>query len=333
MTSSNPRNKLPFYDGKLDCEPVQARTTTYAAGTTRKYTLVHVLAQRKRDENMVQRYIVLLVQAQASGQDLTEEEIAFLADPGLPDIQTSQTVITYNAAYQADDLDAYDSDCDELNLAKIALMANLSRKGSDALTKVHNQDNLNYDIFNQSEQIMTSSEQSNDVSQTETDITRSDEIPKRTGTMCLNIYEVIRRLGLVLDPMIQPEPERDPTQGYPLVSVEVLSHGPSDAKHKPLPATQSQKDFVSKLTEIHSFLLNKGFITSAGNPVKKILLKLNLSDHRLIKMVVEVPDSSWLTRSIATCSYPTDKHKDIMKAQKSQSQGANVSDGKEIVLG
>ncbi|GJU45084.1 hypothetical protein Tco_1202350 [Tanacetum coccineum] len=34
----------------------------------------------------------------------------------------------------------------------------------------------------------------------------------------------------------------------------------------------------------------------AGNPVKKILLKLNLSDHRSIlkdlKMVVEVPDSS-----------------------------------------
>ncbi|GJT46948.1 putative ribonuclease H-like domain-containing protein [Tanacetum coccineum] len=41
-------------------------------------------------------------------------------------------------------------------------MANLSRNGSDALTEVHNQDNLNYDLFNQSEQIMTSSEQSND---------------------------------------------------------------------------------------------------------------------------------------------------------------------------
>ncbi|GKB44034.1 reverse transcriptase domain-containing protein [Tanacetum coccineum] len=27
---------------------------------------------------------------------------------------------------------------------------------------------------------------------------------------------------------------------------------------------------------------------------------------RLCKMVVEVPDSSWLTRSITTCSYPTD---------------------------
>nr|GEU53999.1 retrovirus-related Pol polyprotein from transposon TNT 1-94 [Tanacetum cinerariifolium] len=35
-------------------------------------------------------------------------------------------VITNNAAYQTDDLDAYDSDCDEINSAKIALMANLS---------------------------------------------------------------------------------------------------------------------------------------------------------------------------------------------------------------
>ncbi|GJT23180.1 hypothetical protein Tco_0893117 [Tanacetum coccineum] len=94
------------------------------------------------------------------------------------------------------------------------------------------------------------------------------------------------------------------------------SHGPSDAMHNPLPATQSQKDFVSKLTEIHSFLLTfslrnirvnlftmkmeillestsnklmvERFNTSAGNPVKKILLKLNLSDHRLCKMVVEM---------------------------------------------
>ncbi|GJR90886.1 hypothetical protein Tco_0214897 [Tanacetum coccineum] len=34
-------------------------------------------------------------------------------------------------------------------------------------------------------------------------------------------------------------------------------------------------------------LMVERFNTSAGNPVKKILLKLNLSDHRLCKMVVE----------------------------------------------
>ncbi|GKC29195.1 hypothetical protein Tco_1036489 [Tanacetum coccineum] len=119
---------------------------------------------------------VLLVQAQASGQVLTKEEIAFLADPGLPDTQTSQTVITHNAAYQADDLDAYDSDCDELNSVQIAPHANLSRNGSNALTEVHNSDNLTYDLINQSEQIMTSSEQSNDVNQTETEITSDSNI-------------------------------------------------------------------------------------------------------------------------------------------------------------
>ncbi|GJR46993.1 retrovirus-related pol polyprotein from transposon TNT 1-94 [Tanacetum coccineum] len=200
-TSSNPRQQATIYDGKVTVQPVQGRQTTYAAGTTRKYTPGasgsntgkqrtvicynckgegHIAKQctkpkRKRDETWFNDK-VLLVQAQASGQVLTEEEIAFLADPGLPDTQTSQTVITHNAAYQADDLDAYDSDCDELNSAKIALMANLSRNGSDALTEVHNPDNLAYDLINQSEQIMTSSEQSNDVNQTETEITSDSNI-------------------------------------------------------------------------------------------------------------------------------------------------------------
>nr|GEV50840.1 retrotransposon protein, putative, unclassified [Tanacetum cinerariifolium] len=49
------------------------------------------------------------------------------------------TVITYNAAYQADDLDAYDSDCAKLNTAKVALMANLYNYGSDALAKYVNE--------------------------------------------------------------------------------------------------------------------------------------------------------------------------------------------------
>nr|GFB92122.1 hypothetical protein [Tanacetum cinerariifolium] len=36
---------------------------------------------------------------------------------------------------KADDLDAYDSDCDELNSAKVALMENLSHYGSDTLAE------------------------------------------------------------------------------------------------------------------------------------------------------------------------------------------------------
>ncbi|GJV47711.1 hypothetical protein Tco_1437923 [Tanacetum coccineum] len=56
------------------------------------------------------------------------------------------------------------------------------------------------------------------------------------------------------------------------------SHGPSDAMHNPLPATQSRKDFVSK--SHGDTLISIDFLTPTGNPVKKILLKLNLSDHR-----------------------------------------------------
>ncbi|GJT09704.1 retrovirus-related pol polyprotein from transposon TNT 1-94 [Tanacetum coccineum] len=82
-----------------------------------------------------------------------------MADPGSAEGQATQTVITYNTAYQADDLDAYDSDCDELNTAKVALMVNLSHYGSDALTEVQNQDNMDKNMINQAVQTMPSSEQ------------------------------------------------------------------------------------------------------------------------------------------------------------------------------
>nr|GEW43940.1 hypothetical protein [Tanacetum cinerariifolium] len=78
---------------------------------------------------------VLLVQAQANGQVLQEEELDFLADLGMAESSTNQSVNSTNVAYQADGLDAYDSDCDELNSAKVALMANLSHYGSDNLAE------------------------------------------------------------------------------------------------------------------------------------------------------------------------------------------------------
>nr|GFA13863.1 hypothetical protein [Tanacetum cinerariifolium] len=77
----------------------------------------------------------LLVQAQANGQVLQEEELEFLANPGTTDSSSNPTVITNNADYQADDLDAYDSYCDEINSTKIGLMENLSHYGPDNLAE------------------------------------------------------------------------------------------------------------------------------------------------------------------------------------------------------
>ncbi|GKB30993.1 hypothetical protein Tco_0870394 [Tanacetum coccineum] len=103
--SSNPRQQATIYDGKVTVQPVQRRQTTYAAGSTRTYTpgASGSNSGKQRTDK------VLLVQAQASGQILHEEELAFLADPGILDTPATQTVITHNAAYQADDLD-YGSD-------------------------------------------------------------------------------------------------------------------------------------------------------------------------------------------------------------------------------
>nr|GEX58059.1 hypothetical protein [Tanacetum cinerariifolium] len=58
----------------------------------------------------------------------------------------------------ADDLDTYDSDCDEFNTAKVALMANLSHYGLDALAEVHNPDNVDTNMINLAMQAMPSYE-------------------------------------------------------------------------------------------------------------------------------------------------------------------------------
>nr|GFC26996.1 hypothetical protein [Tanacetum cinerariifolium] len=72
---------------------------------------------------------------QATINNGREEELEFLANPGTAESSSNRTVVTNNAAYQTDDLDAYDLDCNEINSAKIALMANLSHYGSDNLAE------------------------------------------------------------------------------------------------------------------------------------------------------------------------------------------------------
>nr|GEY13528.1 hypothetical protein [Tanacetum cinerariifolium] len=90
--------------------------------------------KRKRDDAWFKDK-VLLVQAQENRQILHEEELEYLADPGIAKAQTTQYVITNNAAYQDGDLDAYDFDCDEINFAKISLIVNLSHYGFDNLAE------------------------------------------------------------------------------------------------------------------------------------------------------------------------------------------------------
>ncbi|GKB09317.1 integrase, catalytic region, zinc finger, CCHC-type containing protein [Tanacetum coccineum] len=199
--SLNPRQQATINDGKITLQPVQGRQISFASGTSRTYTpgasgsnsgkqrtvicynckgeghmsKKCTKPKRKRDDSWFKDK-VLLVQAQASGQILHEEELAFLTDPGILEGQATQTVITHNVVYQADDLDAYDFDCDELNTTKVAFMANLSHYGSDALAEVYNHDNVNNNMLNQVVQATPSFEQSNVGNHSKTEITSDSNI-------------------------------------------------------------------------------------------------------------------------------------------------------------
>ncbi|GJV41798.1 retrovirus-related pol polyprotein from transposon TNT 1-94, partial [Tanacetum coccineum] len=130
--------------------------------------------KRKRDATWFKDK-VLLVEAQENGKVLNEE-LEFLANPGIAEGLVTQTVTTNNVAYQADDLDAYDSDCDDITTAKVALMANLSCYGSDVLSEVPHSDNIHNDMLNQSVQEMSYSEQTYLVNYLKNEITSDSNI-------------------------------------------------------------------------------------------------------------------------------------------------------------
>ncbi|GJX39543.1 hypothetical protein Tco_0252846 [Tanacetum coccineum] len=101
----------------------------------------------------------MLAEAHEVGQILDEEQLAFLVDPGIPASQ-AQTVIPHNAAFKTEDLDTYDSDCDDLSTAQAVLMANISNYGSDVISEVPNSETYLNDMDNQSMHALQDFEQS-----------------------------------------------------------------------------------------------------------------------------------------------------------------------------
>ncbi|GJX45665.1 retrovirus-related pol polyprotein from transposon TNT 1-94 [Tanacetum coccineum] len=103
-TSSNPRNQATIQDGNRGIATTS--NGNVAAGQPR---------------------VVKCYNCQGEGHMiLIEEQLAFLVDPGISKAPVAQQTIPQNSAFQTDDLDAYDSDCDDLSSAKTVLMANLS---------------------------------------------------------------------------------------------------------------------------------------------------------------------------------------------------------------
>ncbi|GJT02896.1 hypothetical protein Tco_0824065 [Tanacetum coccineum] len=121
---------------------------------------------------------MLLSKALESGAYLDPEQLAFLADNGDTIVlaQASKEILT-SSAFQTDDLDAFDSDCDDVSSAKAVLMANLSSYDSDVLLEVPFHDtNIENDMSYQSVQETQCSEQPFVDNDTEIDITSDSNI-------------------------------------------------------------------------------------------------------------------------------------------------------------
>nr|GEV64957.1 hypothetical protein [Tanacetum cinerariifolium] len=116
--------------------------------------------QPKRLRNFVWfKEKLMLVEAQEAGQILDEEQFAFIADPGIAEVHVAQQTIPQNSALKTKDFDAYDSDCNDILLAKAVLMANLSSYDSDVLFDVPYSDTYLNDMINQVVKEMTYSKQ------------------------------------------------------------------------------------------------------------------------------------------------------------------------------
>nr|GEY27123.1 DNA-directed DNA polymerase [Tanacetum cinerariifolium] len=93
--------------------------------------------QPKRPRNVAwYKDKAMLAEAHEAGQVLDEEQLVFLADLGVPGGQVVQTIIPNNAAFQTEDLDTYDSNCDDVLNAKSVLMANISNYGSNVILEI-----------------------------------------------------------------------------------------------------------------------------------------------------------------------------------------------------
>ncbi|GJS67232.1 integrase, catalytic region, zinc finger, CCHC-type containing protein [Tanacetum coccineum] len=130
--SSNPRQQATIYNGRVTLQPIHGRQTSLAVGTSWTYT------PGTSESNSGKQRTVICYNCKGEGhmskqctKPKRKWDDSWFKDKVL--LVQAQTVITHNAAYQTDYLDAYDSDCVELNTAKVALMANLSHYGLDAL--------------------------------------------------------------------------------------------------------------------------------------------------------------------------------------------------------
>nr|GEU28620.1 hypothetical protein [Tanacetum cinerariifolium] len=176
-TSSNPRQEVTINKGRVTIQPIQGRQNSMIAGSSRPYASGSSGASGK------QRVIMCY---NCKGEGHMSKQC----------IKPKRKRDAEWFKNKVDDLDAYDSDCDELNYVKIALMANLSHYGSDNLAEVNNQVNMTNHLIHREMQVPSTSEQSTILNQSDTEITSDSNIISYSQYMNESQYNTVQNSSL-----------------------------------------------------------------------------------------------------------------------------------------
>ncbi|GJY51972.1 retrovirus-related pol polyprotein from transposon TNT 1-94 [Tanacetum coccineum] len=144
-TSSNLRNQETIQDGRVTVQTIQGRQAQscltkaiHCYNCQKEGHTARQCTKPKRHRNLAWfKEKAMLAEALKSGVILDEEHMAFLADNGdtVTTGQESQGIPT-PAIFQTNDMDAFDSDCDEAPYVSVVLMAKLSAYDLDVLSDV-----------------------------------------------------------------------------------------------------------------------------------------------------------------------------------------------------
>ncbi|GJV27184.1 integrase, catalytic region, zinc finger, CCHC-type containing protein [Tanacetum coccineum] len=243
-TSSNPRNQATIQDGRVIVLQVQGRQGQSYSSTDYKS---NATSSGGNNASGQERDKAMSAEAQEVGQILDEEQLAFLADPGVSGGQVVQTIIPNNAAFQTEDLDTYDSECDDISNAKAVLMANISNYSSDVISEDFEQtlvvDATDNEITSDSNIIMYSQY----LQETQQENVQDTNLQAQQDSMILSVIEKMSKQDLIMFRISNPTIEYS---NQPPIKVEVPSELPKvslvNASLKKLKFHLAQFDSVVK---------------------------------------------------------------------------------------
>ncbi|GKA44750.1 hypothetical protein Tco_0737546 [Tanacetum coccineum] len=175
-TSTNLRNHATIQDGRVTVQQVQGRQCQSYFGTGYKSNATSSGGTMQVDMQGLLNATTVKVKDIWLGNALSLRDRGMQHDSGVPNGQAVRKMIPNNAAFHTEDLDTYDSNCDDISNAKAVLMANISNYGYDVIPEVPHSETYLNDMENQSVHAMQDFEQTPVVDDTYNEITSDSNI-------------------------------------------------------------------------------------------------------------------------------------------------------------